>query len=76
MSKYLDLRGIPCPVNFVQCRLALEELNEDQILQVDLDRGEPEEMVILGLKEEGCQIESVIIEPTWIRLLIIPNGKK
>ena len=53
MSEYLDLRGTPCPANFVRCRLALEELNQNNSLQVDLDRGEPEETVLSGLRKEG-----------------------
>ena len=45
---YLDLRGTPCPTNFIRCRLALEAMGPGQHFQVDLDRGEPEEMVIPG----------------------------
>ena len=27
MHKYIDLRGTPCPINFVRCRLEIERLN-------------------------------------------------
>ena len=62
MSEYLDLRGTPCPVNFVRCRLALEELNQQNTLQVDLDRGEAEETVLSGLRKEGYEIKIIHID--------------
>ena len=76
MSEYLDLRGTPCPVNFVRCRLALEALNQNNTLQVDLDRGEPEETVLSGLRKEGYEIKIIQIEGNWIRFLVKINGSK
>ena len=76
MSEYLDLRGTPCPVNFVRCRLALEALNKNNTLQVDLDRGEPEETVLSGLRKEGYEIKIIQIEGNWIRFLVKINGSK
>ena len=74
MLEKLDLRGTPCPVNFVRCRLALEKLNDNQTLEVDIDKGEPEEMVSLGLRKEGYEIKIIMEEKNWVRLLIIPNA--
>ena len=48
----LDLRGTPCPVNFIRCKLALEALQCGEQLNVQLDRGEPEEMVVPGAQGE------------------------
>ena len=70
MKNRLDLRGTPCPVNFVRCKLLLEELGNDQNLEVYLDRGEPEEMVVSGLKNEGYDIQIIFEEIDWIKLLI------
>jgi TusA-related sulfurtransferase len=52
----LDLRGTPCPLNYVRSRLALERLPLGSWLQVDLDAGEPEEMVAESLRGEGHQV--------------------
>ena len=71
----IDLRGTPCPVNFIRCRLALEKLNYNETLEVDLDKGEPEEMVSIGLRKEGHNIKILFEEKTWVRLLVIPNEK-
>ncbi len=49
----LDLRGTPCPLNFIRTKLALERLVPGQILQVDLDAGEPEQLVGEGLARAG-----------------------
>lgn len=53
----IDLRGTPCPLNYVRCRLALERLAPGEVLQVDLDGGEPERMVAEGLRGEGHSVD-------------------
>ena len=50
---YLDLKSVPCPLNFVKIKLALEKLSKNEQLIVELDKGEPEEMVLNNLKEMG-----------------------
>ncbi len=51
VSKLLDLESIPCPLNVVKCKLALEKLSLNESLIVHLDKGEPEIMVKRALKE-------------------------
>ena len=51
VSKVLDLESIPCPLNVVKCKLALEKLSVNETLVVNLDKGEPEVMVKKALKE-------------------------
>ena len=51
--KYLDLKSVPCPLNVVKIKLALEKLSKNEQLIVELDKGEPEEMVLNNLKEMG-----------------------
>lgn len=55
----LDLRGTPCPLNYVRSLLALERLAPGDWLQVDLDAGEPEQMVADGLRAKG---HAVLVE--------------
>ena len=50
-SKVLDLKSIPCPLNLVKCKLALEKLSSHETLIVHLDKGEPEVMVKKTLKK-------------------------
>ena len=51
ISKFLNLESIPCPLNVVKCKLALEKLSADESLIVHLDKGEPEVMIKRALKE-------------------------
>jgi TusA-related sulfurtransferase len=52
----LDLRGTPCPINFVRTKLRLEQMAPGDVLEVWLDAGEPIEQVPDSLKMEGYQI--------------------
>ncbi len=52
----VDITDVKCPVTFVKTKVALEELDEGQILQVHLNDGEPVQNVPRSLKEEGHEI--------------------
>ncbi len=67
---YLDLRGTPCPTNFVRCSLALEKLSFTKILKVDLDKGEPEKSVVSGLQENGYKVKIINTKSDWITLIV------
>ena len=55
----LDLRGTPCPINFVRTRLKLDQMASGQLLEVWLDAGEPIEQVPDSLRMEGYLIENL-----------------
>ena len=71
---YLDLRGTPCPINFIRCRLALEAMGPGQHFQVDLDRGEPEAMVLPGLRDAGHRVECIDQTPDSVTIEVICGG--
>ena len=73
--EYLDLRGTPCPVNYIRSSLAAEKLTNNDFLNIDLDKGEPEETVVFGLQKAGHQVEVVGQDSTWIRLMVVCGGK-
>ena len=52
----IDITDVTCPITFVKTKVALEELDEGQILQVHLNSGEPAENVPRSIKEEGHEI--------------------
>ena len=70
----LDQRGTPCPLNFIRSKLALEKLEPGAWLQVDLDAGEPEEMVASGLRDAGHRVELEPLAEGVVRLLIRNGG--
>jgi tRNA 2-thiouridine synthesizing protein A len=52
----LDLTGVPCPMNWVRTRLALEDLAPGDSLEVVLDGGEPLESVPQSAREDGHDV--------------------
>ena len=52
----VDITDVNCPVTFVKTKVALEELDEGQVLQVHLNNGEPVQNVPRSLKEEGHEV--------------------
>ena len=55
----LDLRGTPCPINFVRTKLRLEQMTPGSLLEVWLDPGEPIEQVPDSLTMAGYPIEAL-----------------
>ena len=68
--KYLDLKSIPCPLNVVKIKLALEKLSKNEQLIVELDRGEPEEMVLNNLNEMGCSYIQIKEHENFLKIKI------
>jgi TusA-related sulfurtransferase len=66
----LDLRGTPCPLNYIRTRLALEKLPVGAELEVWLDRGEPERMVSEGLAADGHGVRFADLDATAVRLSV------
>jgi TusA-related sulfurtransferase len=52
----LDLTGVPCPMNWVRTRLALEQMGEGEALEVVLDAGEPLDSVPRSAREDGHSV--------------------
>ena len=71
MLKVLDLESIPCPLNVVKCKLALEKLSLDETLIVHLDKGEPEIMVKRALKKMKYFFKTIEENQKTIKLKIL-----
>ena len=69
--KYLDLKSVPCPLNVVKMKLALEKLSQNEQLIIELDKGEPEEMVLKNLKEMGCLFKQIKENEKFIKIKIL-----
>ncbi len=59
ISEIYDLRGVPCPLNYVKAKLKLEDMEIGSNLILYLDEGEPIKNVPLSLKEDGQEIVSI-----------------
>ncbi len=69
--KCLDLKSVPCPLNVVKIKLALEKLSKNEQLIVELEKGEPEEMVIKNLKEMGYLFKQIKDNEKFIKIKIL-----
>ena len=52
----VDITDVVCPVTFVKAKVALEELDDGEILLIRLNDGEPVQNVPRSIKEEGHKI--------------------
>ena len=69
--KYLDLKSVPCPLNVVKVKLALEKLSKNEQLVVELDKGEPEEMVFNTLREMGYLFKQIEEQKKFLKIKIL-----
>lgn len=56
VDETVDITDVVCPVTFVKAKVALEELDDGQVLAVRMNDGEPVQNVPRSIKEEGHQI--------------------
>lgn len=56
VDEKVDITDVVCPITFVKTKVALEELDDGQILQVHLNDGEPVQNVPRSVKDEGHQV--------------------
>jgi len=55
-SNLADLRGVACPMNFVKAKLALEQIEVGDVLEVLLDEGEPVRNAPASFAQQGQEI--------------------
>ncbi len=52
----LNLQGVRCPLNYVQAKLFLENIEAGRVIELYLDEGEPVQNVPVSLKNDGQEI--------------------
>ena len=56
ITERIDITDVVCPVTFVKAKVALEELEDGDVLSIRLNDGEPVQNVPRSIKEEGHRI--------------------
>ena len=74
VDAFLDITDVVCPMTFVKTKIALEDLDDGQILQVRLNDGEPIENVPRSLKDEGHKILEINDNGNGTFTLLIERG--
>ena len=60
INERVDITDVVCPTTFVKAKVALEELEEGEILSIRMNDGEPVQNVPRSIKEEGHKILKLI----------------
>lgn len=69
-ANFLDLKGTPCPINYVKTKLFLEGLNPGDILEVLLDEGEPINNVPKSLGSDGHKILKIEKQNGYYKVIV------
>lgn len=56
---FIDITDVVCPITFVKAKVAIEELEDGEILEIKMNEGEPLLNVPRSFKDEGHKIISV-----------------
>jgi TusA-related sulfurtransferase len=70
----VDITDVVCPVTFVKTKVALEELEDGQVLELRLNGGEPIQNVPRSLKDEGHKVTNVSQSEDGTFLLRVVKG--
>ena len=55
-DEFVDITDKVCPLTFVKAKVALDELDEGQILAVRMNDGEPVQNVPRSMKDDGQMV--------------------
>ena len=56
----VDITDKVCPLTFVKAKVAIDELDEGQIIAIRMNDGEPVQNVPRSIKDEGHQILKLV----------------
>ncbi|MHB1462469.1 MAG: sulfurtransferase TusA family protein [Armatimonadota bacterium] len=66
----VNLLGVACPMNFVRAKIALEQIEDGQVLDILLDDGDPVRNVPTSFAEQGQEVISVTAEDGHFRVRV------
>ncbi len=74
-DRFLDISNEVCPMSFVLTKLALDEMDDGQVLELVCQAGDPIRNISIQLKDEGHLIVGVQKEgEAHFRLKVKKNG--
>jgi tRNA 2-thiouridine synthesizing protein A len=76
VAERIDLRGTPCPMNWVKTKLRLEQMETGQVLEVLVDDGDAILSLPRSVKTEGHKVVKVTPIGPDFSLLIEKSGRQ
>lgn len=58
-NAFIDITDVICPITYVKTKVAIDELEQGQILKIRMNEGEPIQNVPRSLKDECHKVVSV-----------------
>lgn len=55
-DEFIDITDVVCPITFVKVKIALEDMDDGQILEIKLNEGEPVQNIPRSLKDENHKV--------------------
>jgi TusA-related sulfurtransferase len=76
VDRHIDIRGFVCPITFVKAKLAIESMEEGEVLEILLDYEEASRSIPKSMEEHGHRALSVekTGEKEWV--LRIEKGRE
>ena len=74
VDDFVDITDVVCPITFVKAKIAIEELEDGQILEIKMNEGEPLMNVPRSLKEEGHKVTSVTNNQDGTFTILVEKG--
>lgn len=71
---FIDITDVVCPMTFVKAKVAIEELEDGQVLKVRMNEGEPIMNVPKSFKEEGHKVLNVINNNDGTFTVLVEKG--
>jgi sulfite reductase (ferredoxin) len=68
--RFKDLRGVACPMNFVQTKILLSQMQPGELLEIQLDDGQPVQNVPGSVRNEGHEIIEQVQTGDYWKLII------
>ena len=56
IDERVDITDVVCPMTFVKAKVAMDELEDGEVIEIRMNDGEPVQNVPRSIKEEGHQI--------------------
>lgn len=73
-DEFVDITDVVCPITFVKAKVAIEELENGQILEIKLNEGEALENVPRSLKDEGHKVLELKDNDDGTYTLLVEKG--
>lgn len=74
IDAFVDITDVVCPITFVKAKVAIEELEDGQVIEIKMNEGESILNVPRSMKEEGHKVVKVLNNEDGTFNVLIEKG--